>query len=317
MNKIDDLRKNTKVGVIIPTLNEEAAIGEELEKIKDALKDYNFDITVSDGRSSDNTVKIALQHGAKTIYQKKKGYGDALLAGYLFSIEELHCEILINLDADGTYDAYDIPKMLDKILLGETDYVVGKRTLRPKSMKPSHIFGNKVISFLIRKLLHVKVSDSQSGLFGFRSYLINKTDSWHTTGWAFNTELLTKAAQSDMKIIEMETSYKPRIGTAHISILGPGIANIVVILRMIIDFQPLMLLGIFGTCFFIVGIIIGGAVIYEFLMTNNITRPNTATLAAVFIITGIQIFSLGLVADMIKRRTLKRIRPLDSYYFKE
>jgi glycosyltransferase involved in cell wall biosynthesis len=314
MTKIEDLRKKTKVCVIIPALNEEKAVGEEIDKVKDALKDYNFDIVVSDGRSSDNTVKIANQHGAKTIYQKRKGYGDALISGYLYSIQKLGAEILVNIDADGTYDSKDIPKMVDKILLGDADYVVGKRDVNTKSMTRSHILGNKVISWLIRSLLHVKVSDSQCGLFAFRSYLISEVENWRTIGWALNTELLTKAAESEMIIQEIETAYTPRIGITHSNTLSGGAINLAVIIRMIIDFQPLLLLGVISAVFFGLGLIIGSSVVYEFINSETITRSNLATLSALFIITGIQILSLGIVADMIKRKNQKRIRPLEAYY---
>lgn len=309
--------KKSKIAIVIPTLNEEKGIARVIDQVKEVMKSYNFEIVISDGRSKDRTVEIAKEHGARVIYQRKKGYGDALLAGYWYAIEKLQCEILVNLDADETYDTNDIPKMVDMILSEEVDYVVGKRIVNSSNMKISHILGNKVISWLIKKLLHVNVSDTQCGLFSFRSYLIKNTESWITKGWALNTELLTRAAESEMTIKEIETSYNPRVGTTHNATIKAGATNLAVIIRMILDFQPLLLLGVIGSILLGLGIILGGIVVYDFSVTGKMTMTNTATLAALLVITGIQMISLGLVADMIKRKTKKRIPPNSTYYFEE
>lgn len=317
MNKeIQELRRQSKIAVIIPTLNEEKGIGKVIKDVRGALREYNFEVVVSDGRSKDRTVEIAKQQNAHIVFQKKIGYGEALLAGYLFSIEELDADILVNLDADGTYEPSDIPKMLDEIILGRADYVVGKRKVSPKNMKISHIFGNKMISFLIRNLLHVNISDTQCGLFAFRSYLIRNVENWITEGWALNTELLTKGAEYGMVIKEMETEYHPRKGTAHNTTIEGGIANLLVILRMLRDSQPLLLLGTLGTVIIVAGLGIGSLLISDFLNVGEIYRPHTAVLSAALIISGIQILVFGLVADMIKRSRQKRIGPPGSYYSK-
>lgn len=303
-----------KIAVIIPTLNEEKGIAVVIDKIHEALKNYSYDIVVSDGRSTDKTVENALKHNAKVIYQRKKGYGDALIAGYMYAIEELGSDILVNLDADGTYEPKDIPKLVEKIIGNEADYVVGKRTVSAESMKRSHIVGNKAISFLIRRLLKVNVTDTQSGLFAFRSYLIRNIESWSTSGWALNTELLTKAAENEMTIQEVNVSYYPRIGKAHNTTLGGAVANLTVIIRMLRDTEPLRMLGIVSAIFFAVGLGIGGMVVYDFVQTGVVKHTSSAILSALLLIMGVQIFSLGLVADMIKRRQLRRIRPANSYY---
>lgn len=315
-NSVDELKKTITVVVIIPTLNEEKGVGEVIDALQKALNGYNFEIVISDGRSKDRTVEIAKQHNAKVIFQKRIGYGDALLSGYLYSIEELNADILVNLDADGTYEPSDISKMLDEIILNRADYVVGKRKVSLKNMKISHIIGNRMISFLIRHLLGVKVSDTQCGLFAFRSYLIKNVDDWATEGWALNTELLTKAAEYGMIIKEMETEYHPRQGTAHNTAIGGGMANLSVLLRMVRDSKPLLLMGTIGSVIMVIGIAVGSLLVYDYLNLGEIYRPHTAVLAGVLIITGIQILTLGLVADMIKRIRQKRIGPKNSYYTK-
>jgi len=305
-----------KICVIIPTLNEEKGVGKVIDDIKQSLKDYDFEIVISDGRSNDKTVEISKEHGANVIFQKGIGYGDALLSGYLFSIEKFDADILINLDADETYEPKDMPKFLDEVISKKSDYIVGKRKVSSKNMKVSHIIGNRIISSLVRNLLHVKVSDTQCGLFAFRSYLIKNIQNWGTPGWALNTELLTKAAEYGMKIKEIETEYHPRAGTAHNTTIAGGIANLSVILRMLRDSQPLLLMGSIGSFLIGLGILFGLMLVSDYLNLGEIYRPHTATLSGVLVIAGIQILTLGLVADMIKRTRLKRIAPRSNYFLK-
>jgi len=173
MNITPSNNDNFKVGIIIPTLNEEKSIGLVLDDIQKELKNLNYDIVVVDGHSIDNTIEIAKKYNIHIIFQKSKGYGEALFAGYFFATNELKCNVMLTLDADGTYSAKDLVKMIEKIISGKSDYVVGRRLITSHNMELSRRFGNKIISWLIRHLLKVKLQDTQSGLFVFRSYLID------------------------------------------------------------------------------------------------------------------------------------------------
>jgi dolichol-phosphate mannosyltransferase len=304
-----------KVCVVIPALNEEKGIGMVIDKLHDALKKYNYEIVVVD-KSTDRTAEIALQHGAKVIYQTKKGYGSALFAGYLYSIEELQSDILITIDGDGTYEPNDCPKIIEKILSHDADFVVGKRVVTSESMTRGRRLGNKAVSYLIRNLLKVEISDTQSGLFAFRSYLIKNIDFFTTLGWALNTELQTRAVELGMNIEEIEVSYYSRVGESKLNIFKAGVINLTIILRMVRDSQPLMLMGVIGSVLLSLGTIFGGIVVYDYLQTGVVHRGNLAVLSAMLVITGVQIFSLGLVADMIKRRQQKRAHFAHNYYSK-
>jgi len=295
--------QDSKIGIIIPTLNEEKSIGVVLEDVKKELKDFDYEIIVVDGKSSDATVLIAKQSGAQVIFQKNTGYGEALFAGYFFANEELNCDILLTLDADGTYSAKDCVKIIKKILSYDADYVVGRRKTNSKNMTASHRFGNKLISWMIRKFLKINLHDTQSGLFAFRSYLIDNLDL-RQTGWAVNTEALTKASDLGMIIDQVDISYSKRIGITKGSTTQAGWVNLQVIIRMIRDSNPLLLIGI------------GISVVYEIYSTGDLKRPNSVVLSALLIIAGIQLFSFGLVADMMKKRQQTRLKKPHNLYEK-
>jgi len=307
----------SKIGIIIPTLNEEKSIGVVLNDIKKELNNIDYQIIVVDGKSTDNTVNIAKKHNVHVIFQKNKGYGEALFAGYYYATRELNCEILVTIDADGTYSAQDSTKLISKIDSHDYDYVVGRRLVSSKNMTTSHRFGNKAISWLIRHLLKINLQDTQSGLFAFRSYLMDSLDL-EQLGWASNTEMLTKASDLGMVIGSVDISYSPRIGETKGSTIKGGLVNLQMIIRMMRDSNPILLQGLFGTSLSILGIIFGIIVLQDFVSTGIVNRPNLALLSALFILAGIQVVSIGLMSDMMKKRQQIRIRfPYHLYYKSE
>jgi len=314
-----DLRKQvtneqgSKIVVIIPTLNEASGIATVINNVKEAFEGFNYEILVVDGRSTDDTVNIAKSCGARVIYQRRKGYGNALLAGCIYGVEKLASDILVTIDADGSYDPHDCPKLIRKILSHESDYVVGRRRRNAKSMSVSHRFGNWLISWLVRRLLHVQISDTQSGLFAFRSELIDNVDI-RASGWAVNTEMLKRAAELNMVIDEVEVSYSERIGRTKLNTFNAGLTNILVILQMMRDTEPLLLLGIVGLLFLIAGGAIGSYVIAAWLSVGTLTNTGLALLSALLVVTGVQLISLGLIADMMKKRQRQSLRLLHNYY---
>lgn len=306
---------NQKIGIIIPTLNEEKTIGNVIKNLKTELKDFDYELVVIDGKSSDGTVSISKELGANVIIQKNKGYGEALFAGYFYASNELNCNLLVTIDADGTYSAKDCTKIINKLISFDADYVVGKRSINSENMTRSHIIGNKIISWLIRKFLKIKLQDTQSGLFGFRSYLIENIDL-RQQGWAVNTELLTKALELGMKIDEINVEYYPRISKTNLNTMNAGLVNLQVILRMIRDSNPLLFLGVGGLLLLITGIYFGSIVLIDYMITGVVSHPNLAILSALFVIAGIQLISLGLVADLLKRRQQIRLKFSHNLYKK-
>lgn len=304
-----------KIGIIIPTLNEEKSIGHVLNDIKNLLSSFSYEIVVVDGRSSDKTVEIAKTANARVIYQKKKGYGEALFAGYVYATKELNCDILVTLDADGTYAAKDSVKIINMIMMHDADYVVGRRSVNSQNMTASHRFGNRVISWLIRNLLKINIHDTQCGLFAFRSYLIDNIDL-RQYGWAVNTEMLTKASDLGMIISETNISYSERIGATKGNTIRGGLVNLQVILRMMRDSNPLLLFSLMGLALTSSGIWVGVIVVSTYLETGIVTRPNLTLLSALLIIAGIQLFSMGMMADMMRKRQQYRIKMPHNLYNK-
>jgi glycosyltransferase involved in cell wall biosynthesis len=195
------------VTVIIPTLNEEKGIRYVLSRI---VKDDALEIIVVD-TSSDSTAKIAEKLGATVIVEKRKGYGQALQTG----VENAKGEIVVYIDADGTYDPEEIPRLVDPILHKNFDAVLGNRLIRhlsPDSMTPLNRIGNILLSFIFRLIYRNNISDSQCGLRAIKKKHI-ETLVCKEHGMSYVTEQLIGLVKNGAKIKEVPVSYRPRIGT--------------------------------------------------------------------------------------------------------
>jgi len=293
--------KKLKLGVVIPALNEAGAIADTLKQVQSILRNYKLSVVVIDGGSTDNTVQIVQNLGIPVVRQSREGYGDALSTGFEYISQESGPEILVMLDADGTYDPKDIPGMLQPLVAREADIVLGNRFPRsePGSMTAVNRFGNHLISWLTGRLFGVEVSDTQCGMRAFFADLVPLFKG-QATGMSYATEMLIDAHQAGARIAERDIAYKPRIGKTKLNPFKDGASILGIILRLLRDYKPLLFFGGLGLAFMVCGLIFGFAALREWILFGRVTKTATAILAALLMIMGVQFFSIGLVADMIK-----------------
>jgi len=289
-----------KVVVVIPAKNEEEAIAQTIVRLRNALPDCNLSTVVVDGNSVDKTVEQSKATGAIVVAQDGAGYGDALFKGFLFGVEELSADVFLTLDADGTYEPDDTPKLIDPILAREVDFTIGERVPETGALTGIRKYGNYMISWLTRVLLGLEVRDTQSGMMAFRSQLIQELDL-NVRGWGINTEMLKRAKDMGMVIKEVPVRYHKRIGRSKLNPLHAAIVDIAVALRMMRDTEPLLFFAGFGTVLLIVGFAIGLQVILDWIRTGLVTNMARVVLSTLVIVVGVQLVSLGLVAEMIRK----------------
>lgn len=206
-----------KIVVVIPTLNEEEGIGFVLDRIRKALRHYDYDVLVVDGHSSDDTSRIAKDRGAEIVLQAGKGYGDALNSGFSYACRYMGAEVVVMADGDGTYDPFDVPAVVDPILKDESDVVIGNRFGRMDcgAMPFINVIGNRILSLVVRILLDIDTSDSQCGLRAMRGELVRKTRI-KSEGMPFATEMLAKFKKAGARFSQVPVSYHARKGDSKL-----------------------------------------------------------------------------------------------------
>ena len=247
----------TRIVVVIPTLNECKAVGKVLSGIHDAMTDYSYQVLVVDGHSNDGTDKIARSMNADVIYQRGKGYGDALRTGFFYAKKRLGAKIIVMMDADLTYDPKHIPELIKPILIDEADMIVGNRfaEMHRGSMPLVNRFGNRMLSLVARLALGLKVYDTQSGMRAFRSELLDFMNLV-AVGMPLAMEMLAEAVSAGARIYEVPISYRPRVGETKLNPIKDGGRILGVTVRLMLDVRPLLFFGSIGTIFGIIGLLL-------------------------------------------------------------
>ena len=204
------------VKVVIPAYNEELSIG---HVINDIPKEWVSEIVVVNNGSKDKTAEVATAHGATVLNQPKPGYGNACLMGidYLKN-SATPPDILVFMDGDYSDYPEQLPEVIQPILDGKADFVIGSRALGNResgSMTFPQIFGNWLATSMMRWFYGIRFTD----LGPFRAIRFNdliKIDMKDKTfGWTVEMQL--KAAKHKLRSTEVPVNYKKRIGVSKVS----------------------------------------------------------------------------------------------------
>jgi glycosyltransferase involved in cell wall biosynthesis len=202
------------ISVVIPALNEEGIIGKTVSSVPvNELRKLNVDveILVVDNASEDNTAKHARKAGAKVVREEKRGYGNAYLKGF----REARGDIIVMLDADGTYPAEAIPQFVKPLLSGEADFAIGSRlrgNIKRGAMPWLHRYlGNPLLTGVLNFLFHTRISDAHCGMRAFTRKALNSMNL-NSSGMEFASEMIIEAARNKLRIIEVPVEYRVRGG---------------------------------------------------------------------------------------------------------
>lgn len=206
-----------KLSFVIPAYNEEDGIAKTLKTIpvKALTKaGYTVETLVVDNDSTDKTAAIAKANGARVIREPKRGYGNAYKAGF----DHATGDIIITGDADATYPFDALPKLLPHVLAQDLHFVSTDRltNLHSGVMSRMHLFGNRLLSRLMRLLFRAPYHDSQSGMWIFRRNIWPHLEVTHN-GMPFSQELKIEAHIKGFRCGELPIEYRPRLGHAKLS----------------------------------------------------------------------------------------------------
>lgn len=240
-----------QVSVILPCLNEEESITRTIEEAWEGLQagGYTGEVVVVDNGSTDRSVQLAKDAGARVVSETVRGYGAALRRG----ITEARGEIGIMADADLTYDLPNLGQLVARVEAG-ADLAMASRLdgLNSGTMPFLHrILGTPVLSFMLRRITQGEVSirDSQSG---YRAFNLERIRALHLqgSGMEFASEMLFQASLASYKIEETRLPYRARIGESKLNTVEDGIRH----LKLLTLLAPRMALLWPGVIFAIFGL---------------------------------------------------------------
>lgn len=252
-----DPRDRLAVSVVLPCLDEAKSVGMCVEEASAALASAGLthEVIVVDNGSTDDSVAVAEAAGARVVHEVNPGYGSALRAGFAAATGE----VVVMADADFTYDLGKIALLVEPVRRGDADMVLGGRldAATRRTMPLLHRFvGTPVLTFLVARACGRRlVGDSQSG---FRAFRRDRMDDLglNSTGMELASEMLIRAARAGLRVEEVQTGYRPRIGESKLDSVSDGWRHLQLILLLAPDILLVgpgaMLLAV-GLVFSIVG----------------------------------------------------------------
>jgi len=303
----ENLKLSPPIYVIVPVLNEEKSIGQIIQRIHRALADYEFEIVVVDGRSTDRSVQIAKRLGATVLTEKGHGYGAAYLTGFDHALTKSKDFIGVMIDADVTYDPEDIPSLLAPILEGKADMTIANRfcNMESAAMSLRNRLGNKVLSKIVSELYGLEIHDSQSGFRAISGTCLRNM-YLEANGMPLATEMLIEARKIKGRVIEVPTHYRRRVGESKIRPIQDGYSIAWTTLRLCSELNPFIIYGTLGALFLLLGASFGAYSFigwYEWQFFGMLTWPRlgSALLSVLFLVGGTVVFSLGILLDTLLR----------------
>jgi glycosyltransferase involved in cell wall biosynthesis len=301
------------VSVVIPCLNEVKSIAICIDKALAAIREIGTigEVIVADNGSTDGSIEIAEQHGARVVHVEAKGYGSALRAG----IEAAGGAFIVMGDADDSYDFSEIPKFVAKLQEGN-DLVMGNRLrgqIKPGAMPWHHRFiGTPVMSGILNIFFRAGIGDVNCGMRGFTKELYDRLDL-RTTGMEFASEFAVKTARSGARVAEIPITLWPdkRGRPPHLRSFRDGWRH----LRFMLLYAPNWLFLVPG------GVMTGwGTALVVWLLPGPrhlrgaVIDVHTMLFGMVFALTGSQIIAIGIFAKVYsyaerfapKQRSLER-----------
>jgi glycosyltransferase involved in cell wall biosynthesis len=284
---------NIEASVIIPAYNEEIAIGRVLDEVQKIMSGsgLTYEIIVVDDGSKDSTVEVVKgKEGVKLVqHPVNRGYGGALKTG----IKNASGEIILTFDADGTFQAREIPKLLQ--YAGEYDMVVGSRSAKEERKnlyrRPAKWFLTKLANYLSQ----VNIPDLNSGMRLFKKTDVERFLTILPSSFSFTTTLTLAYQCNEYQVKYIPVDHQGRVGgRSKISPLKDGFNFILLILRAITYFNPLrvflpLAFGLFAAALL--------AFLCPLLLMDKILDATVVAL----VIAAIQVGALGLIADAIAK----------------
>jgi glycosyltransferase involved in cell wall biosynthesis len=198
-----------RVALVIPVIDEGATIAGVVRAVpRDAIDE----IIVVDGGSRDDTVAAAQGAGARVIVEPRAGYGAACLVGVGAAAD---CAVIAFIDGDGSDDPADLQRIVEPILAGEQDFVIGSRSVAARdagSMGAHQLLAGRLAGLAMRALYGVRYTD-MGPLRAIRREALEKLSMRERTyGW--NLEMQMRAARAGLRILELPVAHHHRAGGA-------------------------------------------------------------------------------------------------------
>jgi dolichol-phosphate mannosyltransferase len=282
------------VGVIIPVLNEEKAIGVVIDEVIKAGVPLE-NIVVVDGGSTDRTVEIARSKGVKVVNQEGKGKALAIKTG----LRHVTTPYVLVMDGDGTYPASAIPALYKAIRERDCDLVIGARLMGKESQRLLFRLGNKILTFFFNALFGTSLRDVLSGMYIAKTERMREL-GFEMMGFSIEAEIVAHFANLG-RVCEEVIEYRPRIDPSAKKLrVKHGLRIALDMIRLTWRYNPAFLIFAIGSLLLIPGLGLGAWVLYRYYF-HGVIHSIRGLAAIVMTGVGLQMLNSAIMALYVKR----------------
>lgn len=291
--------------VMVPAYNEERTIKQVIDSIPRQIRgiDVTIPLVIDDG-STDKTGSKASEAGALVVTNAtNQGLAYSFRTG-LEAALQLGADIIVNTDADNQYDQSQIPALIEPILHKRADMVLGSRfSGHIEHMSFGKYWGNKLATKVVNWVSGARVTDGQTG---FRAFTRDAALRLNVlSSFTYTQETILEAMDKRLRMEEIPITFRKREDRNRLfgSVWSYAKRASTTLVFGMLKYHPLRTFLSIGVIFVVIGLIAGSRVIYQFLNTGAI-EPflPSAVFSSLFIILGVQIGAMGLIAMMLKQQ---------------
>lgn len=298
-------REGEGVAVLIPCYNEAVTIAKVIDDFKAALPAAV--IYVYDNNSSDDTARIAREHGAVVRREPRQGKGNVVRQMF----RDVEARYYVMVDGDDTYPAEAAGDLVEPLVRGEADMTVGDRlsngSYGEENDRAFHGFGNNLVRVLIKWIYGFEFSDVMTG---YRAYnrVFAKTMPVTSPGFEIETELSIHAVDKRWRIVDVPIEYRdrPEGSESKLSTFKDGGKVLMAIASLFKDYRPMAFFGWLALIFLTLGLVAGVPVVVEFAHTGLVDKLPSALLAVALVLCGALSMTVGLVLDTVAKTHRKQ-----------
>jgi glycosyltransferase involved in cell wall biosynthesis len=304
-----------RIAVLVPCFNEEAAVATVVGEFRKALPSAT--IFVYDNNSSDRTAAVARQAGAEVRKERRQGKGHVVRRMFA----DIDADIYVLVDGDATYDAASAPRMIDALVSGHLDMVVGLRIDQAEAAyRLGHRTGNRMLTGFLASVFGQTFKDILSGYRVFSRRFV-KSFPVLSDGFEIETELSVHALELSLPVAEVETPYyaRPEGSFSKLNTWRDGFRILGTILKLYRSEKPLRFFTVIGIFIALISIALAIPVVVTYIEQGIVPRLPTAVLSMGLMILAMLSMSSGLVLDTVTRgrREMKQLAYLSQIPIKK